>query len=297
MRKSDWLFIILFIFIFIAFFSPEESIFAKEYKNNLFISFSESNLLRPLEKLNKNISGISASSYYSVLIDNNEKVFFQKNIDQKNSIASLSKLMTAVIVLEKYNLEDKITLSQKAVDTFGSVGNLKAGEIFSIDSLLKMMLIESNNDAAEALAEKTGRSNFISLMNKKAFELNMKDTNFVNPTGLDFNESNISTINDLKKLILYIIEEHPLISEILSINEINIHHKIETTNILLNENNSYVWGKTGFTDKAGECIVLIMQRPFSNDKNSYIINIIINSKDRFRDARIMEQWIKESFYW
>ncbi|MDD3292862.1 MAG: hypothetical protein PHT67_02130, partial [Candidatus Pacebacteria bacterium] len=91
--------------------------------------------------------------------------------------------------------------------------------------------------------------------------------------------------------------KHPLISEILSISEINIHHKIETTNILLNENNSYIWGKTGFTDKAGECIVLIMQRPFSNDKNSYIINIIINSKDRFRDARIMEQWIKESFYW
>ncbi|MDD5752622.1 MAG: serine hydrolase [Candidatus Pacebacteria bacterium] len=297
MRKSDWLFIVLFIFIFIAFFNPEESIFAKEYKNNLFISFSESNLLRPLEKLNKNISGISASSYYSVLIDNNEKVFFQRNVDEKNSIASLSKLMTAVIVLENYNLKDKIIISQKAVDTFGGVGNLKAGEIFSIDSLLKMTLIESNNDAAEALAEKIGRSNFISLMNKKAFELNMKDTNFINPTGLDFNESNISTIDDLKKLILYIIEKHPLISEILSISEINIHHKIETTNILLNENNSYIWGKTGFTDKAGECIVLIMQRPFSNDKNSYIINIIINSKDRFRDARIMEQWIKESFYW
>lgn len=297
MRKSDWLFIVLFIFIFIAFFNPEESIFAKEYKNNLFISFSESNLLRPLEKLNKNISGISASSYYSVLIDNNEKVFFQRNVDEKNSIASLSKLMTAVIVLENYNLKDKIIISQKAVDTFGSVGNLKVGEIFSVDSLLKMTLIESNNDAAEALAEKIGRSNFISLMNKKAFELNMKDTNFINPTGLDFNESNISTIDDLKKLILYIIEKHPLISEILSISEINIHHKIETTNILLNENNSYIWGKTGFTDKAGECIVLIMQRPFSNDKNSYIINIIINSKDRFRDARIMEQWIKESFYW
>ncbi|MDD3292783.1 MAG: serine hydrolase, partial [Candidatus Pacebacteria bacterium] len=248
MRKSDWLFIVLFIFIFIAFFNPEESIFAKEYKNNLFISFSESNLLRPLEKLNKNISGISASSYYSVLIDNNEKVFFQRNVDEKNSIASLSKLMTAVIVLENYNLKDKIIISQKAVDTFGGVGNLKAGEIFSIDSLLKMTLIESNNDAAEALAEKIGRSNFISLMNKKAFELNMKDTNFINPTGLDFNESNISTIDDLKKLILYIIEKHPLISEILSISEINIHHKIETTNILLNENNSYIWGKTGFTD-------------------------------------------------
>ena len=302
MRTKDWLFIVLLISILTAFFNLEESIFAKE-DNVFFVSFDNDFLLRPLPKKNVSINGISATNYYSFLIGKKEIVFFEKNINEKRSIASLTKLMTAIIVLENYNLDDKIIISERAVNTFGSAGNLKKGEVFSVKDLLKMVLIESSNDAAEALAEKIGRIKFISLMNEKAVEIKMSNTSFVNPSGLDFNETNVSTISDIKKLIVYIIEKHSLINDILSIGELDMyhnnifHHKIETTNILLKEDNSYIWGKTGYTVDAGECLVLVMERPFSNDKNSYIINIIINSEDRFRDARIMEQWIKESFYW
>ncbi|GMX58640.1 MAG: hypothetical protein MCSN_2940 [Candidatus Microsyncoccus archaeolyticus] len=301
MKRSDWLFIFLLSFILITFFNTEESVFAKEEKS-FFISFKESDLFRPYPKKNINLD-ISASSYISFLVDGKEKILFSKNIEEQRSIASLTKLMTAVIVLENYNLEEKIFVSDSAIKTFGIMGELKSGDVLKIKDLLEIMLIESSNDAAESLAEKMGRDNFVKLMNQKANQLGMKNTLYTNPSGLDFDYSNISTVDDLKKIVTYIIKEHSLITEILSIKEKDLynnnifHHKMISTNILLYENNGYVWGKTGYTVKAGECIILLMKRPFSNTENSYIINIIINSKDRFRDARIMEEKIKESFYW
>ncbi|HOC53412.1 MAG TPA: serine hydrolase [Candidatus Pacearchaeota archaeon] len=301
MKQKDWLFIIL-ILVMTTFFRPEESVFANENKT-FFIPFEEHSLFRPYPKKNSNLE-LSASSYLSVLVDGNgEKVLFSKNINERRSIASLTKLMTGIIVLENFNLEERISISKKSVNTFGTMGQLKDGEAILARDLLDVMLIESSNDAAEAFAESIGRDKFIKLMNKKASQIGMKDTLFVNPSGLDFDYSNVSNISDLKKLVTYVIDQYPLIYQILSIKEKDLynnnvfHHKMITTNVLLYENNGYIWGKTGYTVKAGECIILLMKRPFSNKENSYIINIIINSNERFKDARIMEQLIKESFYW
>lgn len=301
MKQKDWLFIIL-ILVMTTFFRPEESVFANENKT-FFIPFEEHSLFRPYPKKNSNLE-LSASNYLSVLVDGNgEKVLFSKNINERRSIASLTKLMTGIIVLENFNLEERISISKKSVNTFGTMGQLKDGEAILARDLLDVMLIESSNDAAEAFAESIGRDKFIKLMNKKASQIGMKDTLFVNPSGLDFDYSNVSNISDLKKLVTYVIDQYPLIYQILSIKEKDLynnnvfHHKMITTNVLLYENNGYIWGKTGYTVKAGECIILLMKRPFSNKENSYIINIIINSNERFKDARIMEQLIKESFYW
>ena len=299
MRKTDLIFILI-LFLF-TFFRPEESILAKD--SNLFIPFDEHSLFRPLPKKADTVE-VNAMSYLSFLT-NKSIVLAGKNTDDERHIASLTKLMTAVVVMENYSLDEKITISERTVNTFSTTGELKQGESFSVQDFLYMMLIESSNDAAEALSEKIGRDAFISLMNKKAIELDMKSTSYFNPSGLDFEgeNGNISSANDLKKLIIYILNNHPLIPQILSIPEMDLyyegvfHHKIETTNILLNENSDYIWGKTGFTDKAKQCIVLVMKVPFSNNENSYIINIVLGADDRFKEARIMEQWIKESFYW
>lgn len=306
MRKNDWVFtIFLLFFVIIIFFGLKEDVLANK-ENHFFISFEENSLFRPLKKNFVNDLEVNAFSYYSILIEEKgEKVFLSKNINEKRSIASISKLMTAVIVLDNYNLEDKILVSKKAISVFGDTGKLKQGEVFTVKTLLNMLLVESSNDAAEVLAEKIGRENFVSLMNKKAKKLKMNNTVFNNPSGLDFEngESNYSSAKDLKNLIIYIVNKYSLVYEILSISEIDIyhngyfHHKAQSTNYLLNENSSYVWGKTGYTTKAKDCIVLVMKRPFSNSPNSYIINIIIGADDRFREARIMEQWIRESFYW
>lgn len=299
MRKTDLVFILI-LFLF-TFFRPEESILAKD--SNLLIPFSEHSLFRPLPK-KASAAEFNAMSYLSFLT-NKDMVLAGKNADEKRDIASLTKLMTAIVAIENYNLGEKIVISERTVNTFSTAGELKQGESFSVKDLLYMMLIESSNDAAEALSEKMGRNAFISLMNKKALELNMINTSYFNPSGLDFEgeSGNISSADDLKKLIIYILNNQPLISQILSIPEMDLyyngvfHHKIQTTNILLNENSDYIWGKTGFTDKAKQCIILIMKAPFSNNENSYIINIVLGADDRFKEARLMEQWIKESFYW
>jgi len=213
--------------------------------------------------------------------------------------------MTAVIVLENYGLEDKVVISEKAIATFGLAGEFKKGEAFPVKDLLYILLVESSNDAAEAFAEKMGRSEFVSSMNQKAKELGMESTVFFNPSGLDSetDKGNQSSAGDLEKLTLCVVKNYPLIAQMLSVYEMDmyyegrLHHYMRNTNVLLKEDSRYSWGKTGYTIKAKECIILVMRPPFSKDENSYIINIIMGSEDRFKNARLMEQWIKESFYW
>lgn len=148
-------------------------------------------------------------------------------------------------------------------------------------------------------------------MNKKAAELGMKDTRFVNPSGLDvfadasqkdLKETNVSTPADLEKLVVYILKNQPLIPKILSLSEkklvsaSGVTHKVENTNILLKENSSYLWGKTGYTKEANGCIILIL-KSYSADDSGYIINVITGANDRFAEARKLESWLSESFIW
>ncbi|HPD19699.1 MAG TPA: serine hydrolase [Candidatus Pacearchaeota archaeon] len=306
MERNNWffsIFLLIFLSVFLI-FGCKENVLGQDSLS--FGSLEEISLFRPLKKEGAKDLELKSQSYLSVLIDHGkEKIFLEKNSDKKVYIASLTKMMTAVIALENYSLEDQIAISKKAIDTFGIAGEFREGEIFSVKDLLYILLVESSNDAAEALAEKIGRENFVSLMNQKAQELEMENTVFLNPSGLDFDpkEENQSTARDLKKLMVYIINNHPLIPEILSIYEMEmyhqgqLHHKMRSTNVLLNEDSLYLWGKTGYTEKAMDCIALVMRRPFSSDPNSYIINIIIGAPNRFQEARMMEQWLKESFYW
>ena len=305
MKKNDWIFLFfLLVFLFSLTFCFRENALASAGFS--FVSFEEDSLFRPLKKEGSGFPDMNALSYLSVLVDKSgEKVFFSKNPDEKVFIASLTKLMTAVIAVENYDLNDQVIISKKAIDTFGLAGEFREGEMFSVEDLLYILLVESSNDTAEALAEKMGRIEFVFLMNQKAKELEMDNTAFFNPSGLDFDagEENQSSVRDLEKLVLYIIKNHSLIPRILSIYEMDmyhegrLHHDMRNTNVLLKEDSLYVWGKTGYTEKAKDCIALVMRRPFSKDQNSYIINIITGAPNRFQEARIMEQWIKESFYW
>jgi D-alanyl-D-alanine carboxypeptidase len=148
-------------------------------------------------------------------------------------------------------------------------------------------------------------------MNKKAAELGMKNTRFVNPTGLDvftdatekeLREDNVSTAFDLEKLVVYILKNQTLIPEILSNSNYQIKstsgvaHNLKNTNILLKENSSYLWGKTGYTKEANGCIILIL-KSYSYDANGYIVNVITGADDRFSEARKLNAWLQDSFIW
>ena len=272
---------------------------------NQEIKVESVDLFRPLSKDKINELNLESNNFLSVFIkDDKEILLSEKKADEVIAIASLTKLMTAIIVLENYNLDDLIQISASAVATYGDAGNLQIGEIMTIRDLLYITLIESSNDGAEALAEKMGVSTFVYKMNEKAASLGMNNTWFINPSGLDEgNLYNFSTVNDLKKMVVYILENHSLIAEILSLPEkeltshSGISRTIRNTNILLKESDAYLWGKTGYTNRANGCLILILNNFSINNNQGYVINIIAGADDKFSEARKLEQWLKESFIW
>jgi D-alanyl-D-alanine carboxypeptidase len=272
---------------------------------NQEIKVESVDLFRPLSKDKINELNIESNNFLSVFIkDGKEIILSEKKADEVIAIASLTKLMTAIIVLENYNLDDLIQISASAIATYGDAGNLQIGEIMTIRDLLYITLIESSNDGAEALAEKMGVSTFVYKMNEKATSLGMNNTWFINPSGLDEeNLYNFSTVNDLKKMVVYILENHSLIAEILSLPEkeltshSGISRTIRNTNVLLEESDAYLWGKTGYTNRANGCLILILNNFSINNNQGYVINIIAGADDKFGEARKLEQWLKESFIW
>lgn len=299
MKKNIFLLIILIIFIIVGSVQIRNNSELLFNKKGDFLSFNSIELFRPIQI--NNINELEANIASSVLLNNNNKtILYEKNINEETAIASLSKLMTAVIVTDKYPLDSKIEVTEEMLEAWGTSGGLIKGEHVTIENLLYIMLIESSNDAAECLASKIERSNFIYLMNQKAKELKMRNTSFVNPSGLDENNGtyNKSTAKDLTVLVSYIIENYPIITDALSkkthsivSEEGNIHY-LKNTNDLLKEIPYKTWGKTGYTDIANGCLVLMTK----NEKNDTIINIVINSKDRFTEMKQLINSVNNSFY-
>jgi D-alanyl-D-alanine carboxypeptidase len=237
---------------------------------------------------------LQVKSAVSVEINNKkgQKFLFEKEADAILPIASLTKLMTAVIVLDdpvNYNFDKIVTVSREAVAQEENFGNLKIGEKISIKNLLYIMLIESSNDAAFALSEVIGTENFVARMNQKAIELGLKNTYFINPTGLDVDEIendisyfNFSTASDLARLSEYILRQYPQIWEISSkmsyeiLNaEGNFHHLAINKNGFLNLSPEFTtlgW-KTGYTNMAGGCLILILK----DKKERTLINVILGA--------------------
>jgi len=251
-----------------------------------------------LSKRNLSDINIGAKSALVVKIKNSgeQVIVFEKNSNMKMPIASLTKLMTAIISLENQLLYEKIEITESMVSQQGNSGNLRIGEKITVKELLKMALVESSNDAADALAEVggvNGRDNFINLMNLKASAIGLRSTNFSTPTGLEV-ENNFSSARDIANLVIFILKEYPVNNSIFPFLETSsqssvivlsengeAHHRAFNTNELLNsfseiDDLKIVGGKTGYTDEAGGCIVIILQ----NSDNDYFINIVLGADSR-----------------
>lgn len=252
---------------------------------------------------------IEARAAISVFIDKKgrEKILYEKNSEEKLPIASLSKLMTALVVLENYDLSKEIKVSQESIDQKGNVGDLAAGSVFPVKYFLYPMLIESSNDAAFSLAndyEGMNEEKFVALMNETAKKLGLENTSFVNPSGLDpenKNDINLSTTVDLTKLVKLLLKKS-LIWEIVSKPRYDIYGpELTNTNKLLDKQDDWqakiLGGKTGFTEKAGGCMLLVVKAP----KNSgYIINVVLGVKgkqERFIETKKLVDWVNQSYEW
>ena len=228
---------------------------------------------------------------------------YDKNSKKVMPIASLTKIMTAVLVLENRSLDETVTISPRAMETFGDKKGLVAGEKIKLGDLLRVMIIDSNNAAATSLAEHTGGSveNFVALMNKKAEVLGLVNTKFVNPTGLDaVGEDNHSTAYDLAQLTDYALDKDT-IWEISRTKEATVYsldkkqkHYVENTDELLGIMDNIYGGKTGYTVAAGECLVLISETP---DKKHKVISVVLNAENRFTETKKLVTWVFNVYEW
>ena len=205
------------------------------------------------------------SRAYVVIDRKSNTILIGKNENQKKKMASTTKIMTALIVIEHTNLSDTVEISKKAASTGGSRLGLKTGDKISVSDLLYGLMMRSGNDAAVALAEYVSGSisNFAELMNHKALELGLSNTHFVTPHGLDEDE-HYTTAYELAILSNYALHNE-IFAKIVGTKDytilINGYPKALTnTNELLGGLNGVYGIKTGFTNGANRCLVTACKR-------------------------------------
>ena len=211
---------------------------------------------------------------------------YQFESEKRLSPASLTKIMSALVILEYGHLDDEVTVSPKAARAHKTHLRLRTGQIFRLEDLLKAMLIMSANDACLAASEHVGgdEARFVDLMNAKAVALGLHNTHFSNACGFDAPE-HYSTAEDLAKLS-EIAMSHPVFKELVReereiIMPINEHraYVLRTTNRLLGRIPGVQGVKTGFTSKAGRCLIAKVSQDGSD-----LLLVILNSKRRWNTA-------------
>ena len=213
--------------------------------------------------------------YLSYDLDNEQLMYF-KNINATIAPASLTKLMTSLILIENYNLSDYIEISLPSDYIYeGKVAYLKSGQKMTVESLLEFILIYSANDACFAVVQlfNENTDDFLALMNKRAKQLGMNNTNFKNPDGLD-QDGHYTTLSDLLILSKEVIDNYELLSIIMRksfISNIEGEDKVYLNTDKLIERNFYGL-KTGWTNEAGLTFIGLNQ---SNDRN--ILTIVNRS--------------------
>ena len=196
---------------------------------------------------------VNATSYI-VIEQSTNKILEGYNYDQCRSVASISKIMTAIIAIENNDINKIVTISEEINKVYGSSVYLKVGEKTTILNLLYGLLLRSGNDAAITLAIETSKSEhaFVELMNQKVKQLNLKNTYFSNPHGLDEQDNgNISTAYDMAIIYSYCME-NPLFAKIVGSTS---YGSYSNKNRLIKSYKYSTGGKTGFTKKAKRTLV------------------------------------------
>lgn len=220
--------------------------------------------------------------------------FFRYNSDTAWPMASLTKLMTAVIVTERGGLSQKVTVSDTAVKTEGTAGDLRAGEMYAVEDLLKIMLMSSSNDAAAALGEYIGKDVFLDLVDKKEKEIGMTETIIHDSSGLD--DTNTATARDMLMLLKYIIAKDPDILRwtrltLLLVQPVNSDRSHAVPNVdLLAARADFLGGKTGTSPLAKENLAAIL-----SFRNRRIAVIILGSPDRVKETNGILEWIEKAY--
>jgi D-alanyl-D-alanine carboxypeptidase (penicillin-binding protein 5/6) len=217
---------------------------------------------------------------------NSGRVLYEHDAGKRMSPASLTKIMSALVILERGQLDDFVTISPNAARAHKTHLRMKSGQVFRLEDLLKAMLIMSANDACLAAVEHVGgdEAQFVAIMNTKAAALGLADTHFNDACGFD-NPDHYSTAEDLAALSVIALDQ-PIFRQLVReeraiITPVNGHHAyvLHNTNRLLGRIPGVEGIKTGFTSKAGRCLIAKVSQ-----NGSDLLLVILNSKRRWNTA-------------
>ncbi|MBD3175585.1 MAG: D-alanyl-D-alanine carboxypeptidase [Armatimonadia bacterium] len=220
------------------------------------------------------------------------EVLLEKDAHTRHAIASITKVMTALVVLDRCPLEQVVTVAREAAETGESSCLLKEGERLTVHQLLEMALMRSGNDAAVALAIHVSGSvpAFAALMNSKASELGLRDSHFTNPHGLD-EEGHYQSAMDVAILCRRALENETF-ARIVAQPERTLQrtdfpdgYRVVNTNKLLRVRNDCIGIKTGWTDDAGYCLASAAQRGARR-----FVAVVLHSEDRFAESGLLLDW-------
>ena len=302
MRKKRILLAFLFLLLVLASFSIYLSFFYKQeiiYKKtfpvfplNKIATYKGSPLLQILSQDELNLT---AKSVYAIDLDS-QTILFQKNENQILYPASTTKMMTALLAREDFDLEESLDASSSTV--LGNKLDFIVGEKFKTEDLLSALLIISANDVAYLFAENSQYADgeFVEKMNQKAVDLNLEQTHFVNAAGFDEIGQN-SSARDLTILAEELLKDEFLknlvsTKEKLIISSLGNEYWLYNTNQLLGFLDGVKGVKTGTTDLAGEVLVTLVER-----ENHRILLTLMNSEDRYADTEKLLSWILNNYDW
>src|SRR5690625_1617617 len=238
--------------------------------------------------MGQSMEDISAQN--AILLDKESgRILYEKKPYEQKSIASLTKVMTAIVAIENGQLNDMVTVSNRAIYTTGSSIYLQKNEQMTLEDLVYGLMLRSGNDAAVAIAEHIGGSveGFVYLMNEKASYLGLTNTQFANPHGLD-EENHYSSAYDVAKLMQYAMgnETFKQIAGTTSYQSKKRTYKWNNKNRLLNQLYNYcTGGKTGFTKKAGRTLVTTAEKD-----GLYLIAVTLNASNDWNDHISLYEW-------
>jgi len=260
-----------------------------------------SNLYYPLPRRIGSFPEPEITAKSAIAIDRERgKVLFEKNPDEKLAPASTVKLMTALVSLDLYSLDEVLTAPEFCTQVEGTKAWFPKDISFKVIDLINSMLVGSAGDSACTLANsKITESEFVERMNEKASEIGMDSTIFSNPIGLDnVGNGHYSTVLDLYKLSVYATNKSE-IKEIVSKKNFFMVSIDDSYKVYLPNTNRFLWEipnsigvKTGTTEGAGEVLIFENADDFRD-----ILIVVMGSKDRFNDTRMILNWINQNYSW
>lgn len=233
------------------------------------------------------INAFDTGATSAILMDiDSHRILYSKNIHNRRSIASISKIMTAMIAIESGKLDDTVTVGQEIEAAYGSGIYIKQGEHILLRELVYGLMLRSGNDAALAIANYVGGSvdTFVDMMNEKAKTLGMNDSEFNNPSGLDEEKGNYSTAYDMALLTSYAMKNETY-QKIVSTKNYKVktdmnYYDWTNKNKLLFSYKYTTGGKTGFTEIARRTLVTTASKD-----NFNLVAVTLNDGNDFEDHR------------